>query len=62
MRGGWLVHSTVRYDATKRTATLTPDLRMYPNTSYRLTILPGITDRAGNRLPPTSWTFRVGSR
>jgi len=26
-----------------------------------VTILAGITDRAGNRLKPTSWTFRVGS-
>ena len=28
--GGWVVHSTVRYDAATHTATLTPDLRMYP--------------------------------
>ncbi len=62
VRGGWLVHSKVRYDATKRTAILTPDLRMYPNTDYAVTILAGLTDRAGNRLVPTSWSFRVGSR
>lgn len=58
--GGWLVHSTVRYDAATRTATLTPDLWMYPETDYRVTILPGITDRAGNRLTPRTWTFRIG--
>jgi hypothetical protein len=34
---------------------------MYPNTEYRVTILPGITDRAGNRLASSSWTFRTGS-
>ncbi|MGZ8514655.1 MAG: Ig-like domain-containing protein [Candidatus Limnocylindrales bacterium] len=62
VRGGWLVHGKVRYDAAKRTATLTPDRRMYPNTEYRVTILPGVIDRAGNRLAPTSWSFRVGSR
>ena len=62
VQGGWFVRSTVLYDAAKLTATLTPDLGMYPNTEYRVTILPGITDRAGNRLAPTSWTFRVGSR
>jgi hypothetical protein len=62
VQGGWLVHSKVRYDATKRTATLTPDRRMYPRTVYRVTILPGITDRSGNRLAPTSWTFRIGAR
>ena len=61
-RGGWLVRSTVRYDAARRIATVVPDLWMYPNTEYRVTILPGITDRAGNRLAPTSWTFRTGSR
>ncbi len=62
VQGGWVVHSTVRYDAATRTATLNPDLRMYPNTEYRVSILAGITDRAGNRLTPKSWTFRVGSR
>jgi hypothetical protein len=61
-QGGWLVRSTVRYDASRRTATLTPDLRMYPNTDYRVTIMPGIMDRAGNGLSPRSWTLRVGSR
>jgi hypothetical protein len=60
--GGWLVRSTVRYDAGRETAILTPELWMYPNTEYRVTILRGITDRAGNRLAPTSWTFRTGSR
>ena len=62
VQGGWLVRSTVVYDAAKRTATLNPALGMYPGTEYGVTILPGITDRAGNRLAPTSWTFRVGSR
>lgn len=60
--GGWLVRSTVRYDAASRTATLTPNLEMYPRTEYRITISSGITDRAGNRLAPTAWTFQVGSR
>ena len=61
VEAGWTVRSTVVYDAAKRTATLAPVLGMYPNTDYRVTILAGITDRAGNRLKPTSWTFRVGS-
>ncbi len=34
---------------------------MYPGTQYRVQILSGITDAAGNRLATTSWTFRVGS-
>ncbi len=60
--GGWAVHATVRYDGATRTATLTPNLRMYDNTQYRVEILPGITDLARNRLASTSWTFRTGSR
>ena len=59
--GGWLVDSAVRYDPATRTATLTPKLKMYPSSQYRVTISSGITDRAGNGLPPTSWTFRVAS-
>ena len=59
--GGWVVRSTVRYDAASRTATLTPTRRMYPSTEYRVEILPGITDRSGNRLKATGWTFRVAS-
>jgi len=57
-RGGWLVRSTVSYDAARRTATLTPNLEMYASTEYRVTISSGITDRAGNRLARTAWTFR----
>ncbi len=57
--GGWVVRSTVRYNASTRTATLDPALNMYPSTQYRVTILAGITDAAGNRLAPTSWTFTV---
>ena len=59
--GGWRVRSTVRYNAANRTATLTPDLEMYPRTEYRVKVSSGITDLAGNRLAPTTWTFRVGS-
>ena len=57
--GGWTVRSTVRYDAASRMATLTPARHMYPVTQYRVEILPGITDRSGNRLEPQVWTFRV---
>ncbi len=59
--GGWVVRSTVRYNASTRTATLDPRLNMYPGTQYRVQILSGITDAAGNRLATTSWTFRVAS-
>jgi hypothetical protein len=59
--GGWVVRSTVRYDAASRTATLTPTRHMYPGTEYRVEILPGITDRSGNRLKATGWSFRVAS-
>jgi Bacterial Ig-like domain len=61
-QGGWIVNATVGYDVLRRTAILTPNLRMFPNTDYRVEVLSGITDRAGNRLVPTSWTFRIGSR
>lgn len=59
--GSWLVRSTVKYDAATRTATLDPTLKMFASTTYRVSISSGITDRAGNRLAPTSWTFRVTS-
>ena len=62
VKGGWRVHASVRYDAAKRTAIVTPQQRMYPNTDYSVAILAGLTDRAGNRLTPTSWSFRVGAR
>jgi len=32
---------------------------MYPSTQYRVQILSGIKDAAGNKLAPTTWTFRV---
>jgi hypothetical protein len=57
--GGWVVRATVRYNASTRTATLDPALNMYPSTQYRVSILAGITDASGNRLSPTTWTFRV---
>ena len=59
--GGWLVRSKVDYDAASRTVTLTPARLMYPSTEYRVEILSGITDRAGNRLTPVRWTFQVAS-
>jgi hypothetical protein len=59
--GGWVVRATVSYNAGTRTATLNPSLNMYPGTRYRVTVLAGITDAAGNRLAPTTWTFRVAS-
>ena len=59
--GGWVVRATVGYDSATRTATLTPALHMYPGTEYRVAVLAGITDRAGNRLTPVTWTFRVAS-
>lgn len=58
--GGWLVRATVRYDRSTRTIILNPVLLMYRNTSYRVEIGPGITDQAGHRLAPASWTFRSG--
>ncbi len=57
--GGWTVRSSVSYNASTRTATLNPALNMYPSTTYRVSILTGITDRAGNRLASTTWTFTV---
>jgi hypothetical protein len=61
LRSGATVRATVRYNAGTRTITLYPRLWMYPNSTYRVEIRPGISDRAGNRLPAKSWKFRTGS-
>lgn len=55
--GGWVVKASVSYDAARHRAVLDPNLWMYPKTQYRVSILKGIVDGAGNALAPASWTF-----
>lgn len=50
------VPAAVTYDATTRTATLDPAADLVAGTRYTAA-LTGVTDRAGNALPATSWSF-----
>jgi subtilase family protein/Big-like domain-containing protein len=51
-------HASVSYSSISRTATLRPDQTLAPGW-YEARLTPGITDRAGNPLPATTWRFRV---
>jgi len=53
---GSTVAATVAYDGAARRATIQPSSRLAAGHSYRVS-LSGISDRAGNRLVSTSWTF-----
>jgi hypothetical protein len=57
--GGWSVRASVGYVSSTRTLRIAPALLMYPNTTYRVEIGAGISDTAGNRLVPVSWTFKT---
>jgi subtilisin family serine protease/methionine-rich copper-binding protein CopC len=54
---GGAVSATVTYDATTRRATLKPARHLAAGTSYVASVTNGVTDRSGNRLAATSWTF-----
>jgi hypothetical protein len=57
---GNTVASSVAYDNTTFTATLTPSAALILNTTYTATVS-GATDSSGNVLPsPTSWSFTTG--
>ena len=60
--GGPSVPATVTYSATTRVATLNPTANLDPDTEYTVTLSSAITDKAGNALGTTSWTFVTGPR
>ncbi len=60
-QGGSAVAATVSYAASTRTARLTPDLQLAPNTQHTATLTAAITDTSGVALAPTSWTFTTGA-
>jgi hypothetical protein len=51
-----VVPSTTSYNATTRTATLTPTAPLAAGTTYTATVS-GATDLAGNVMDPVSWSF-----
>ena len=56
---GLWVRAKVTYDRSKRTATINPSKSMFRGRRYQVVIVRGIKDTSGNRLTPTSWTFRT---
>ena len=60
--GGSSVPATVTYSATTRVATLNPTADLDPDTEYTVTLSTAITDKAGNALSNTTWTFVTGPR
>jgi hypothetical protein len=52
-----LVPATVTYDATLRVATLAPSAQLAAGSGYTVALSGTVSDTAGNRLAPTSWTF-----
>jgi subtilisin family serine protease len=57
---GTPVDATVAYDAAAHRATLTPATRLWSNRKYVVSVGAGITDIAGNPLPPTTFAFTTG--
>jgi N,N-dimethylformamidase beta subunit-like, C-terminal/Domain of unknown function (DUF4082)/Bacterial Ig-like domain/Bacterial Ig domain len=55
-----LVSSTVSYNSTNFTATLTPGTLLSPSTTYTAT-LSGAKDAAGNTMSSISWSFTTAS-
>ena len=56
---GLLVRAKVTYKASTRTATINPNKSMFHGHRYAVVVLRGIKDPSGNRLAPTSWSFRT---
>jgi subtilisin family serine protease len=59
LRTGLWVRAKVSYDKAKRTATIDPSKSMFHGRRYTVVVLRGIKDPSGNRLTPTSWTFKT---
>lgn len=57
-RTGRRVAARVSYSSSSQTATLRPELPLARGW-YEARVTSGITDRAGNALPTTAWSFRV---
>jgi hypothetical protein len=56
-QAGAPVTASVTYTAGTRLARLTPNAALAAGTTYTAALLTGITDVAGNPLPPSSWSF-----
>ena len=54
------VPGTIRYDAPKRTAVLTPASPLRRVTSYTVHLTSDVHDRRGGSLVPASWSFASG--
>lgn len=59
VRTGLWVQSSVSYSEDKRTATIDPVRTLHTFERYTVHVLAGITDMSGNKLVPTSWSFRT---
>lgn len=57
---GAIVPAVVSYSATYRRATLNPSGTLAARRTYKVLLSSSIRDRAGNRLPATTWSFRTG--
>lgn len=57
---GTVVPAAVTYNATSRVATLNPSANLAADTRYTASLTNAVTDAAGNRLAPLSWTFLTG--
>ena len=54
--GGTTIPATLSYDASTRTATLTPNANLAQGTTFTASVS-GATDNFGNVMTPVSWTF-----
>jgi Bacterial Ig-like domain len=54
---GGPVPATVSYDAALEVATVLPSAPLAAGTAYTVALTGSVSDAAGNRLTPTSWTF-----
>ena len=59
VRTGLWVQSTVSYSEERRTATIDPVRSLHTFERYTVHVLAGIRDMSGNKLAPTSWSFRT---
>jgi hypothetical protein len=55
------VSAVVAYDATTKRATLDPSGTLVANRTYLAIVRSGISDRAGNPVSTTTWSFKTGS-
>lgn len=59
--GNSVVAAALAYDATSRTANLTPVTALAYNTGYSAAVS-GAKDAAGNTMTPVSWSFTTGAQ